>query len=88
MIKLEFKDGQELSSFLTSQGFFAIYYCTNESKEDADVDYYGLLKDGESPLEDCAENLIFKLDDENAIYILEKYLKTGIVKIHPHIFTI
>lgn len=88
MIKLEFKDGQELSSFLTSQGFFAIYYCTNESGQDLDVDHYGLLKDGEAPSEECPANLIFKLLEDHAILILEKYLKTGTVKIFPNIFTI
>ena len=47
MIPLEFKDGQELSMFLTSQGFFAIYYCTTESREDLEIDYYGIIKNGE-----------------------------------------
>ena len=88
MIKLEFKDGQELSSFLTSHGFFAIYYCTNESGQDLEVDHYGLLKDGEAPSEECLANLIFKLSEEQAIIILEKYLKTGGVKIFPNVFTI
>ena len=88
MIKLEFKDGQELSSFLTSHGFFAIYYCTNESGQDLEVDHYGLLKDGEASSEECLANLIFKLSEEQAIIILEKYLKTGSVKIFPNVFTI
>ena len=55
MIQLEFKDGQELSSFLTSHGFFAIYYCTNESGHDLDVDHYGLLKDGEAHLKSALQ---------------------------------
>ena len=88
MTKLRFKDGQELSSFLTSHGFFAIYYCTNESGHDLDVDHYGLLKDGEAPSEECPANLIFKLSEEQAILILERYLKTGAVQIFPNIFTI
>lgn len=88
MTKLRFKDGQELSSFLTSHGFFAIYYCTNESGHDLDVDHYGLLKDGEAPSEECPANLIFKLSEEQAILILERYLKTGSVQIFPNIFTI
>jgi hypothetical protein len=88
MPKLEFKDGQELSSFLTTHGFFAIYYCTNESGQDLDVDHYGLLKDGETPSEECPRNLIFKLSEEQATLILEKYLKTGNVKIFPNVFTI
>jgi hypothetical protein len=88
MTKLRFKDGQELSSFLTSHGFFAIYYCTNESGHDLDVDHYGLLKDGEAPSEECPANLIFKLSEEQAILILERYLKTGGVQIFPNIFTI
>lgn len=88
MIKLDFQDGQELSLFLTKHGFFAIYYCTNESGLDLDVDHYGLLKDGEAPSEECPSNLIFKLSEDRAILILEKYLKTGAVKIFPNIFTI
>ena len=88
MIKLDFQDGQELSLFLTKHGFFAIYYCTNESGLDLDVDHYGLLKDGEAPSEECPSNLIFKLSKDRAILILEKYLKTGSVKIFPNIFTI
>lgn len=88
MLKLKFKDGQELSSFLTSHGFFAIYYCANESGHDLDVDHYGLLKDGEAPSEECPANLIFKLSEEQATLILEKYLKTGSVQIFPNIFTI
>ena len=88
MIKLDFQDGQELSLFLTKHGFFAIYYCTNESGLDLDVDHYGLLKDGEAPSEDCPSNLIFKLSEDRAILILEKYLKTGSVKIFPNVFTI
>jgi hypothetical protein len=88
MIKLDFQDGQELSLFLTKHGFFAIYYCTNESGLDLDVDHYGLLKDGEAPSEECPSNLIFKLSEDRAILILEKYLKTGSVKIFPNIFTI
>lgn len=88
MIKLEFKDGQELSSFLTSQGFFAIYYCVNESGQDIDIDHYGLLKDGEAPSEECPDNLIFKISEEHAIFILERCLKTGRVKIFPNVFTI
>jgi hypothetical protein len=88
MIKLDFQDGQELSLFLTKHGFFAIYYCTNESGLDLDVDHYGLLKDGEAPSEECPSNLIFKLSEDRAILILEKYLKTGSVKIFPNVFTI
>jgi hypothetical protein len=88
MLKLKFKDGQELSSFLTSHGFFAIYYCTNESGQDLDVDHYGLLKDGEAPSEECPANLIFKLSEKQATLILERYLKTGSVQIFPNIFTI
>jgi hypothetical protein len=88
MIPLKFNDGQELSSFLTSHGFFAIYYCTNENGQDLDVDHYGLLKDGEAPSEECPANLIFKLSDEQAVLILEKFLKTGGIKIFPNVFTI
>jgi hypothetical protein len=88
MIQLEFKDGQELSLFLTSHGFFAIYYCTNESDQDLHIDHYGLLKDGEAPSQECPANLIFKLSDEQAILILEKFLKTGGIKIFPNVFTI
>ena len=88
MIPLEFKDGQELSMFLTSQGFFAIYYCTTESREDLEIDYYGLIKNGESPTEDCVNNMIFELSESEAVYILDRYLKTGTVKIYPNVFTI
>ncbi len=87
MQKLRFTSAQQLRQFYKDHGFFAIYDCSTEFGE-VDIDHYSLLSGGDNIALGCEASKIISLDDEGSITILDRFLKTGSVKIHPNIFSI
>jgi hypothetical protein len=87
MENLVFKSADYLREFYFDQGFFALYDCSTEIG-DVEIEHYSLLKSGQSISPDCVASSIIQLEDDLALDILERFLKTGRVRIHPNHFSI
>jgi hypothetical protein len=87
MESLVFNSADHLREFYFDQGFFALYDCTTEIG-DIEIEHYSLLKSGQSVSPDCVASSIIQLEDDLALNILERFLKTGQVRVHPNHFTI
>lgn len=87
MQKLNFKTANQLRDFYLEHGFFAIYDCTTEYG-DVDIEHYSLLRSGEGFSPDCFAHNVIDLIEDKSLHILDLFLKTGTVKIHPNIFSI
>jgi hypothetical protein len=87
MNKLHFPSAPKLRDFYLEHGFFALYDCSTEYG-DVEIDHYSLLKSGEPVSEDCQATRITNLEDDVALNILDRFLKTGTVRIHPNNFTV
>lgn len=87
MTQLVFNTAEKLRAFYLEQGFFAIYDCSVESGE-KEVHHYALLKPNEGISPGCHGLSILELNDDNALHIINEFLKTGNVQIHPKAFTL
>lgn len=87
MTTLVFNSAEELRNFYLQQGYFALYDCSTEYG-DVEIEHYSLMKSGEHVSPDCEAHQIIHLNDEAVLIILERFLKTGTVRIHPNHFTI
>jgi hypothetical protein len=87
MNKLHFTSATKLRDFYLEHGFFALYDCSTEFG-DVEIDHYSLLRSGESVSADCQATRISYLEDDAVLNILERFLKTGTVRIHPNNFTV
>lgn len=87
MNKLHFTSAPKLRDFYLEHGFFALYDCSTEFG-DVEIDHYSLLKSGEPVSTDCQATRITHLEDDAVLNILERFLKTGTVRIHPNNFTV
>jgi hypothetical protein len=87
MQKLRFKSANQLLQFYKEHGYFAIYDCSTEYS-DMEIDHYSLLAVGDPISLGCEANRIIPLEDESVLIILDRFLKTGTVKIHPNIFSV
>jgi hypothetical protein len=87
MERLQFNTGDELRNFYLTQGYFALYDCSTEYGE-LEIEHYSLLKSGEDVSDGCEAHHIINLQDKSVLVILERFLKTGSVRIHPNNFTI
>jgi|1048.fasta_scaffold74925_2 hypothetical protein len=87
MNKLHFTSATKLRDFYLEHGFFALYDCSTEIG-DIEIEHYSLLKSGQSVSPDCMASSIIQLEDDLALNILERFLKTGRVLVHPNHFTI
>jgi hypothetical protein len=87
MYKLNFTTAHQLKNFYLEHGFFALYDCSTEFGE-VEIEHYSLLKSGEPISEDCQASHIIHLEDDAVLNILNRFLKTGTIRIHPNIFTV
>jgi len=87
MEKLTFLSASQLRDFYLEQGFFALYDCSTEYGE-TPIEHYSLLRSGDGISPQCFAHDVVNLRDEAALLILERFLKTGTVKIHPSTFLI
>lgn len=87
MDKLNFSSALQLRDFYLEQGFFALYDCVIEESEPP-IEHYSLLRSGDGISPQCFAHDVINLNSEVALVILEKFLKTGLVKIHPSAFLI
>ncbi|MEK0414541.1 MAG: hypothetical protein RL070_2029 [Bacteroidota bacterium] len=87
MHKLKFTTAEHLRDFYLEQGFFALYDCSVEYG-DVEIQHYSLLRSGEKISPDCLGQNIIDMLEEDVNIILEKFLKTGTVRIHPNNFYI
>ena len=87
MEKLKFTSAEQLRQFYFDHGYYAVYDCSTEYGE-VEIDHYSLLKSGEPVSPDCHATSITDLKDDAALNILNRFLKTGTVRIHPNIFTV
>lgn len=87
MEKLNFSSAAALRQFYLEHGYFAIYDCTTEIG-DLEITHYSLLKSGETISPECLATGIMNLEDDSVLNLLDRFLKTGTVRIHPSIFQI
>jgi hypothetical protein len=87
MSKLLFLSSEELRQFYLNQGYFAIYDCTTEYGE-VEIEHYSLMKSRETISRECVASQIISLNDDAVLTILDHFLKSGTVYIHPNHFTI
>jgi hypothetical protein len=85
MENLKFSSPEELLGFYFSQGYFALHYCENESGE-IDISHYVLLRSGEQIGPECLKGEIYDLNDPYTLELIQRFLQTGQVIIHPRKF--
>lgn len=78
----------ELRNFIIERGFIAMYFCAFESDERGDIENYHLLEPGEDTSEGCADLGRIPLWSNEAVEILQRYLKTDTVRIFPDPLTL
>lgn len=89
-MKSLFKSPQDLKNVLLSNGYIELGFCMFESMVEGsvnEIEHYELLKPGQKIGNGCADLDRISLHSDAAREILELYINTDKVRIHPDIFS-
>lgn len=87
METIKFETPKDLLQFYLDQGYFAMYYCANEASG-LDISHFVLIRSGDRIGPECVNGEIYDLRDRYAFELVQHFLQTGQVVIHPHDFSI